>query len=265
MSVPSVTQGTPTIGTVTPSSITTGASVSLSGTTLTYSFSSTSVAAGTDVSIALSGLTNTTNTGAFASLVTTYNGASSIDSGTSESVTFVVPTPQSLTFANTCSVGSGTCTANASGGTVITLVALPGGSFTTSSVVLTVQTNATGGYRVRVSSSALTTLGGSMLVQASTSGASSRPVNVFYASASLSGSGSSGAALCTPYGSGTPYVGYSTSSVTSIWNATNGTGAGSDTVTLTDAVQVTTTQPAGIYTGTILYLVEPAFTGSSSC
>ena len=265
MSVPSGTRGTPTIGTVTPNSITTGASASLNGTTLTYSFTSTSVGAGTSVSIVLNGLTNTTNTGAFTSLVTTYNGAGSIDSGTSGSVTFIVPTPQSLTFTNTCSAGSGTCTVNASGGTMITLLVLPGGSFTASNVVLTVQTNAAGGYRVQSKSSSLTTLGGSTLSQASTSGTSSRPVNAFYSSAVLSASGSSGAALCTPYGSGTPYVGYSTSSPASIWNATSGTGVGLDTVTLTNAVQVSTTQPAGIYTGTISYLVEPVFTGSSSC
>jgi hypothetical protein len=83
MSVPSGTAGTPTVGSV--SGLASG-TISLVGSTLTYSFTSASVASGTAVSIKINGLTNTSTAGTYASTITTLNGASSVDTGTTGSV-----------------------------------------------------------------------------------------------------------------------------------------------------------------------------------
>lgn len=86
MTVPSGTGGSPAVGTVSPGSIA-GGSVSLAGTTLTYSFTSASIASGTAVSIRIAGLTNTATAGSYTSQITTHNGASSVDSGTTGAMT----------------------------------------------------------------------------------------------------------------------------------------------------------------------------------
>jgi hypothetical protein len=85
MTVPSGTAGSPVAGTVSPASLA-GGSVALAGTTLTYSFTPASVAAGTAVSIQIKGLTNSSTAGSYTSQVTTLNGASSVDTGTTGTV-----------------------------------------------------------------------------------------------------------------------------------------------------------------------------------
>jgi hypothetical protein len=85
MTVPSGTAGTPAVGTVSPGSLA-GGSVALAGTTLTYSFTSTPVSPATAVSIQITGLTNAT-AGSYTSVITTHNGASGIDTGTTGAVT----------------------------------------------------------------------------------------------------------------------------------------------------------------------------------
>src|SRR5260370_923362 len=71
MTVPPGTTGTPVVGTVTPVTITIGSSVSLSGTTLTYSFTAAAVIAATAVSIHVTGLTNTATAGKYTSEIVT--------------------------------------------------------------------------------------------------------------------------------------------------------------------------------------------------
>ncbi|HTU71921.1 MAG TPA: hypothetical protein VMG38_00240 [Trebonia sp.] len=80
MTVPAGTGGTPAVGTVSPGSLA-GGTVSLVGSTLTYSFAATQVGLGTAVSIQVSGLTNTSTAGTYTSQVTTRNGASAVDTG----------------------------------------------------------------------------------------------------------------------------------------------------------------------------------------
>jgi hypothetical protein len=87
MTVPSGTSGSATVAAVSPASLA-GGSVALAGTTLTYSFTAASVSAGTAVSIKVSGLTNTGTAGAYTSTLTTMNGASAVDTGTTGSFTF---------------------------------------------------------------------------------------------------------------------------------------------------------------------------------
>lgn len=94
MTVPSGTSGTPTLGTVSVYSTSQGTQtlasthVTLSGTTLTLSFTSLYMASSTAVSIEFNGLTNTSSTGTYASAITTKNGSTSIDSGTTPNLTF---------------------------------------------------------------------------------------------------------------------------------------------------------------------------------
>lgn len=90
MTVPSGTGGTAALGTVAPSAIS-GGTVSLSGTTLSYTFTPVSVAAGLVIKIPVTGLTNSTSAaGTMTSTVTTLNGTTTVDSGTA-SFTFTGP------------------------------------------------------------------------------------------------------------------------------------------------------------------------------
>ena len=86
LTVPSGTAGTPAVGTVSPAALA-GGSVSLAGTTLTYTFASVSVGTSTAVSIQINGLTNTATPGSYTAQITTHNGAASVDSGTTGTVT----------------------------------------------------------------------------------------------------------------------------------------------------------------------------------
>jgi hypothetical protein len=106
MTVPSGTSGTPALGTVAPSAIA-GGTVALSGTTLSYTFTPVTVAAGLVIKIPVTGLTNSTSAGAMTSTVTTLNGTTTVDSGTA-----------SFTFTNAFSALSGvawTATSTATG------------------------------------------------------------------------------------------------------------------------------------------------------
>src|SRR3984885_1670000 len=86
MTVPDGTSGSPSVGTVTPAGLVDGGSVSLSGSTLTYSFTPGTVAAGTAVSIEITGLGNTTVAGSYTSDIATVDAGTPVDSGTTPPV-----------------------------------------------------------------------------------------------------------------------------------------------------------------------------------
>ena len=86
MTVPAGTGGSPSVGTVTPAAMADGGAVSLSGDTLTYSFTPGTVAAGTAVVIEITGLTNTTVAGSYTSDITTVDAGTPVDSGTTPPV-----------------------------------------------------------------------------------------------------------------------------------------------------------------------------------
>ena len=88
MTVPDGTSGSPSVGTVTPAGLADGGSVSLSGSTLTYSFTPGTVAAGTAVSIEITGLGNTTVAGSYTSDIATVDAGTPVDSGTTPAVGF---------------------------------------------------------------------------------------------------------------------------------------------------------------------------------
>jgi alpha-tubulin suppressor-like RCC1 family protein len=107
MTVPAGTAGTPAVGTVTPASVATGGTVALAGGALTYTFTAVSVTSGTAVSIKITGLTNTSTTGSYSSVITTRNGSTAIDSGTSLPISFpgtvTLTSPASLTWSGALS------------------------------------------------------------------------------------------------------------------------------------------------------------------
>jgi hypothetical protein len=87
MTVPSGTGGTPSVGAVSPGTIA-GGSVTLSGTTLTYSFTAAPIIPDQAVSVQINGLTNTTTAGSsYTSQITTDSGSGAVDTGTTGTVT----------------------------------------------------------------------------------------------------------------------------------------------------------------------------------
>jgi hypothetical protein len=99
MTVPGGTGGSPAVGTVTPPAMA-GGTVSLADGTLTYSFTPGTVAAGTAVSIEITGLTNTSTAGSYTSAITTQDAGSGVDSGTTPGVSF----PGTLTLTSSSSL-----------------------------------------------------------------------------------------------------------------------------------------------------------------
>lgn len=87
VTVPTGTGGIPSVAAVSPGSLA-GGSVTLAGTTLTYSFATAQVSARTAISIRISGLTNTAAAGAYTAQVSTGSGAGTVDTGTTGSFTF---------------------------------------------------------------------------------------------------------------------------------------------------------------------------------
>jgi hypothetical protein len=81
MTVPSGPIDAPAVGTVTPASITGNKGVTLSGGTLTYTFNAVTVAAGTVLSIQITGFANPLLAGADNSTITTENGSTAVDTG----------------------------------------------------------------------------------------------------------------------------------------------------------------------------------------
>ncbi len=87
MTVPAGTAGTLSVGTVSPASIA-GGSVTLSGTTLTYSFAPAPIISDEAISVQVDGLTNTGTAGSDTSTITTEDSAGAVDTATTGSVTF---------------------------------------------------------------------------------------------------------------------------------------------------------------------------------
>lgn len=263
MTVPAGTTGSPTASTFT--GVPASTSVSLTGNTLTYTIlTPQSITAGTAISITISGLTNTKAPGNYTSLISTWDGTTKVDSGTAAAVTI---TTQSLAFSNACAAPTASCAVDADGSTHITLIAIPGMSTPAIATVdLGIKTNASNGYRVQAQMSPLArTGGGNALSQALTTGSATPPLDQFYASMTLSSSGTPGAVLCAPNGPATPYAGYPAAPARSIWMATGSTGTGTDHVTVTNAFQPSITQAAGVYTATISYTINPMYAGVPAC
>ena len=103
MTVPPGTGGSPTLGSVSPLLL--GATVSLSGRTLTVSGISLSLVAGTHVSIQVNGLTNTATADSYTSEIVTDSLGGAVSSGITPALGFTgslnLTSPSSLTWAAT--------------------------------------------------------------------------------------------------------------------------------------------------------------------
>jgi len=214
---------------------------------ITYTVTSPqSVNNGVNIYVAVNGITNTSATGAFSSVITTKTSVpATIDSGTANSITFAngttavtVIVPESMTFANNT--------------TAFTMLPVPGGSAVTQAVQLSVQTNAKSGYTLSASNTALTN-GTTTIAEMGTGGAASLTIDQFAAQGAATG----GASMVAAYGS-SHYVGYG-SSATTIATDGSATGATTDTVTLTNALQIDYAIADGTYASTITYTVTPSY------
>ncbi len=216
-----------------------------------------SVAANIPIYLSFTGITNTSTAGSYTSTVTTRTSTpTTIDSGTSQSVTFgsssttaTVTVAQTLTFTNDTPAFS--------------LSVDPTGTSNGSSqtVTLTIQTNAASGYTLAASDTGLSIVSPAYTIPAVTvgpgTGVGTFPASGWGASATLTASGGHGAAMASGL-SGGQYVGYPASPATFL-SATGPTGATADSFALTDQVAVDYTAPAGIYTDTITYVATPSY------
>lgn len=234
----------------------------LSGGTLTYAVTTpATVASGTQVSIAVGGLTNTATAQSFASTIATNTDAGVLDSysgtdGVASTLAFgagatdvTAVVAKSLLFSNDTPPGGFTWQLD------------PAVNTTASSAVhLSVKTNAGQGYSLAVDDTGLRA--GSYQIGAAPSGgtATAPPANAFGYSASLTGGGNSLAAV-QPVGlSGGKYIGYTDAgSPTTVVSASKPTGNSGDSVTITNAMTVDYSAPAGTYTDTINYVVTPTY------
>jgi hypothetical protein len=260
LALPLGTTGTPTILSLTPAGIASGATVSLVTGTLTLSFTATSIAAATTIALQVGGLTQTSAPGSYTVVGTSKNGVTVVDTATSTALTVAART---LTTTIACSA-TNACRPLPSGSTQLEIILIPGAAVpVTASVQLAVTTNAPFGYTVGVTATALTS-GSAVLPQASTSGEPTVAANRFGASAALTPGGASSATLCGAYAGSSAQIGYPVSA-TSVWAAAAGTGVTTDTVVISNHLKVSSVQPAGIYTGTISYSVQPRYASGTGC
>jgi hypothetical protein len=228
---------------------------------------SLSIGAQTGTNDSTTGFTNTSTAGSSSSIVNvTYSGGGLDTFPASNSIGFQsnatgikVVVPESLTFTN-------------GGPPTVTLLPVPGVVATGDSTVpLKVITNANGGYKLSgcVTSNSGNGLGdpnGNFIANALNSGLTTLPItaSAFAAQASIS-PGNITATLNGDWAgaNGTEYLGYATTCGTSgndvISQNTKPTSSTGDVLTLTNAVMITGSQPAGTYTGTVDYLVTPSY------
>lgn len=255
MTVPGGTSGTVAVGAVYGLG---AGTVALASNTITYTITTAvSVAANIPIYLSFAGLANTTTAGSYTATVTTRTSApATIDSGTSQSLTFgsssttpTVTVPQSLTFTNDA--------------LSLPFALDPSGPADSASqtVTLTVQTNAGSGYTLAAADTGLSRSGPAYTIPAVSSGPASAvstfPTCGFGTSATLTSSGTDGAALAAGLASG-QWVGYP-SSPAGFLTASGPTGATPDTLVLTDQVQADYSVPAGTYSDTITYVVTPSY------
>ncbi len=262
--VPAGTVGTGlTVGTTYGLGACTIGAASLAGTTVTVALTTCgSIPAATPVYVPISGFTNsTTTTGSFASVASTYTGASVLnDSGTAAAVNFAsnqtqvtVVVPNSLTFTNSA--------------TAVSLLAVPGIVATASPVVLGVSTNARNGYTLSGCMTAANVLTGTAsaatIPSASNAAVAALPTSgatsAFGAKATIAGTGTLQATWAGTTGAN--YLGYAaTCGTTGAQQISSNTGPTTgDSLTLTNGVGVSATQTADTYSGKITYQVVPSY------
>jgi hypothetical protein len=233
-------------------------SVARSGQTITYTVTSAaSVSANTPIYIELSGLTNSSTAGSYTTVVTTQTAApATIDSATSPSVTLATNnTAVTVTVAKSL-----TFTINNTAFELDLDPSLPSLADETSSVGLSVQTNAHSGYTLSVADTAAglqsASTGNPTIARVSAGKASSvtwpGAPNFGYTVAGT------GATVDSAF-SGAKYAGY-VSTGEQIASRSSATGGTADTITITNRAAIDYTVPAVAYSDTITYTVTPNYT-----
>ena len=232
--------------------------VSRSGQTITYTVTSAvSVSTGIPIYVEFSGLTNSGTAGSYTTVITTQTAApATIDSATSPSVTLAsnntavtVAVDKSLTF-----------TIDTPAFELDLDPSLPALADQTSTVGLTVQTNANSGYTLTVGDSATglqsSSTGNPTIADVSAGKASS----VTWPGAPKFGYTvtATGATADAAF-SGGKYAGY-VSAGEQVASRSNATGGTADTISVTNRVAIDYSTPAVVYSDTITYTVTPNYT-----
>jgi hypothetical protein len=234
-------------------------SVSRSGQTITYTVTSAvSVSAGIPIYLEFSGMTNSSTAGSYTTAITTQTS-------TPTTIDTISPGPSITLAANNTAVTvsiakSLTFTVNTTAFELDMDPSLPALADQTSSVGLTVQTNAHSGYTLVVNDSA------NGLQSAATGNPSIPKVSTGKAT-SLTWPGApnwgftvtgTGATIDGAF-SGSKYAGY-TSGGEQIASNSGATGGTADTITIANRVAINYAVPALVYTDTLTYTVTPNYT-----
>jgi hypothetical protein len=232
-----------------------GGTVSLAGTTVTYTPTAASVAAGTKCLIAIDGFTNTATPGTYTSSVTTNTSVPAVIDGPTVSgnsqilvnnaTTVSVVIARSSTFADSLS----------SFQLLMDPSLAANGDLTSPVETLTVKSNAANGYQLNVKATALTDGLGHTIAN----------VNAGMASASSTFNADKTGYMATKTGVGTlggtlgtagNYAGYTTSGENFLTSAgpTN-----VDTASVTHRVKIDYGQGAGTYTSTVTYTLGETY------
>jgi hypothetical protein len=228
--------------------------LSLSGGVLTYTLASpVTLTAGQHVYLSVGGFTNTGTSGTYYSTVTTQtSGGATVDTASSGAITFTSPSAAVLVLPNANEL------VTASSTTTVYVDPMLGGD-TVQAIPITIQTNATHGYSLTVKGTSLTGTGGT-IAQVSTGQATAVASASFGANKigyTVTGVGGSGAGSAAAALSGA-YAGYTAAGETAV-TATRPTSVTGDVVALTNRVKVDRLLPAGVYSGSLTYVVTPSY------
>jgi len=233
-------------------------SVSRSGQTITYTVTSAvSVSAGIPIYLELSGLTNSGTLGSYTTTITTQTSVpATIDSATSPAITLATNnTAVTVTVAKSL-----TFTINNTAFELDLDPSLAALADQTSTVGLTVQTNAHSGYTLTVADNAAG-------LQSAASGnptiadvSSGKATSATWPGAPAFGYTvtGTGATIDSAF-SGTKYAGY-VGAGEQIASRSSSTGGTPDTITISNRVAIDYSVPAVAYTDTITYTVTPNYT-----
>ncbi|MEU4236937.1 hypothetical protein [Actinoplanes sp. NPDC026619] len=251
--VPSGTTNTsPTL--VTTVDLPTAGTLSLSSTTLTYTFAAPiTIPAGRHVYLSAGNFTNTTTTGSLYSTVSTLDsGGTVVDTARSGAVTFTSPSSTVLPVPNPTEL------VTVAGPSTILVDPMIGADVSTT-MPITVRTNATHGYTVSLKGTALTGAGGTIAAVSGgqTAAVSSAAFGADRIGYTVTGVGGSGAGAAASALSGA-YAGYTTTGETVV-TATRPTSVTGDVIALVTRIRTDSMLTPGTYSASISYTVTPSY------
>jgi hypothetical protein len=232
-----------------------GGTATLSGTTVTYTATATSVAAGTKCLIAIDGFTNTATPGTYTSQVTTNTSVPAVIDGPTTSGNSQI-LASNTTAVSVVIARSSTFADNLNSFQLLMDPSLAANGDQSSAVeTLTIKSNAANGYQLNIKETALTdglghtiaNLTSGMATATTTFTADKTGYNV-----TKTGVGTLGGAL----GTASSYAGYTTAGENFL-TSTGPTNA--DTASVTHRVKIDYGQGAGTYTATVTYTLGETY------